>query len=134
MKVVQHKFSTNIRNSLQMERLLLLFFLLLAGRESLCQTGDTKLELLAPRGRSYATTYEQYAAFPRRRSSSSSPSGEMQSRAVDTSADFEVLEGQPRGTTVGFIPTKPALLLLGVKGRRRPGAWRLCIDILTVSG
>jgi len=27
-----------------------------------------------------------------------------------------------------------ALLLLGVKGRRRPGAWRLCIDILTVSG
>lgn len=107
MKVVQHKFSTNIRNSLQMERLLLLFFLLLAGRESLCQTGDTKLELLAPRGRSYATTYEQYAAFPRRRSSSSSPSGEMQSRAVDTSADFEVLEGQPRGTTVGFIPTKP---------------------------
>ncbi|KAI8035371.1 hypothetical protein M5D96_011814 [Drosophila gunungcola] len=90
-----------------MERFLLLLFLLLA-RESLCQTGggDTKLELLAPRGRSYATTYEQYAAFPRRRSSSPS-SGEMQSRAVDTSADFEVLEGQPRGTSVGFIPTKP---------------------------
>ncbi|XP_002037796.2 cadherin-related tumor suppressor [Drosophila sechellia] len=107
MKVVQYKFSTNIKNSLQMEWLLLLFFLLLPGRESLCQTGDTKLELLAPRGRSYATTYEQYAAFPRRRSSSSSPSGEMQSRAVDTSADFEVLEGQPRGTSVGFIPTKP---------------------------
>ncbi|XP_064546558.1 cadherin-related tumor suppressor [Drosophila montana] len=63
------------------------------------------LQLPAPRGRSYATTYEQYAAFPRRRSSS--PAGEMQSRAVDTSADFEVLEGQPRGTLVGFIPTKP---------------------------
>jgi len=107
MKEVQNKLRINIRNSLQMERLLLLLFLLLAGRESLCQTGDTKLELLAPRGRSYATTYEQYAAFPRRRSSSSSPAGEMQSRAVDTSADFEVLEGQPRGTSVGFIPTKP---------------------------
>ncbi|XP_060667097.1 LOW QUALITY PROTEIN: cadherin-related tumor suppressor [Drosophila nasuta] len=63
------------------------------------------LEFSSPRGRSYATTYEQYAAFPRRRSSS--PSGEMQSRAVDTSADFEVYEGQPRGTLVGFIPTKP---------------------------
>ncbi|XP_017046203.1 LOW QUALITY PROTEIN: cadherin-related tumor suppressor [Drosophila ficusphila] len=88
----------------KMERLLLLILLLL-GQESLCQTGDTKLELMAPRGRSYATTYEQYAAFPRRRSSSTA--GEMQSRAVDTSADFEVLEGQPRGTSVGFIPTKP---------------------------
>ncbi|SPP79093.1 blast:Cadherin-related tumor suppressor [Drosophila guanche] len=87
--------------------LVLLF--VLSAMDSGCQAADTKLgptlELLAPRGRSYATTYEQYAAFPRRRSSS--PAGEMQSRAVDTSADFEVLEGQPRGTLVGFIPTKP---------------------------
>ncbi|TDG46679.1 hypothetical protein AWZ03_006859 [Drosophila navojoa] len=66
---------------------------------------STAQQSASPRGRSYATTYEQYAAFPRRRSSS--PAGEMQSRAVDTSADFEVLEGQPRGTLVGFIPTKP---------------------------
>ncbi|KAH8237858.1 hypothetical protein KR032_003993 [Drosophila birchii] len=91
--------------------LLLLFFLLLVTQSSSSSSssaGDDRptLELMTPRGRSYATTYEQYAAFPRRRSSSS-PSGEMQSRAVDTSADFEVLEGQPRGTSVGFIPTKP---------------------------
>ncbi|XP_053958053.1 cadherin-related tumor suppressor-like [Anastrepha ludens] len=48
-------------------------------------------------------------AFPRRRSSAGADgvSGLMQSRAVDTSAQFEVLEGQPRGTVVGFIPTKP---------------------------
>ncbi|XP_067623757.1 LOW QUALITY PROTEIN: cadherin-related tumor suppressor-like [Eurosta solidaginis] len=48
-------------------------------------------------------------AFPRRRSSAGADgvTGLMQSRAVDTSAQFEVLEGQPRGTVVGFIPTKP---------------------------
>ncbi|KAI5710531.1 hypothetical protein M8J76_011971 [Diaphorina citri] len=34
-------------------------------------------------------------------------SAQMQSRAVDTRVQFEVLEGQPRGTAVGFIPIKP---------------------------
>ena len=42
--------------------------------------------------------------FPRRRSSND---GVMQSRAVDTRVQFEVLEGEPRGTVVGYIPTKP---------------------------
>lgn len=81
---------------------ILLHLIVLLAEFALCHTLD---QLPSPRGRSYATTYEQYAAFPRRRSSSSA--GEMQSRAVDTSADFEVFEGQPRGTLVGFIPTKP---------------------------
>ena len=31
----------------------------------------------------------------------------LQSRAVDTSATFKILEGQPIGTVVGTIPTKP---------------------------
>jgi hypothetical protein len=44
------------------------------------------------------------AVFPRRRSSND---GAMQSRAVDTRVQFEVFEGEPRGSTVGFIPTKP---------------------------
>lgn len=88
--------------------MLLLFLLLLAVELGIGRANEEArptMQLLAPRGRSYATTYEQYAAFPRRRSPSMA--GEMQSRAVDTSADFDVLEGQPRGTTVGFIPTKP---------------------------
>ncbi|CAG9797944.1 unnamed protein product [Chironomus riparius] len=43
--------------------------------------------------------------FPRRRSSNESV---MQSRAVDTRIQFEILEGEPRGTVVGYIPiTKP---------------------------
>ncbi|KAH8260379.1 hypothetical protein KR026_010588 [Drosophila bipectinata] len=88
--------------------MLLLFLLLLAIELGIGRANEESrpaMQLLSPRGRSYATTYEQYAAFPRRRSPSLA--GEMQSRAVDTSADFDVLEGQPRGTTVGFIPTKP---------------------------
>ncbi|KAG8226847.1 hypothetical protein J437_LFUL004088 [Ladona fulva] len=32
---------------------------------------------------------------------------QMQSRAVDTRVTLEVLEGRPKGTRVGFIPTKP---------------------------
>ncbi|XP_068141663.1 LOW QUALITY PROTEIN: cadherin-related tumor suppressor [Drosophila tropicalis] len=91
--------------------LLLIVFALELAAGSVAALESSRIELLAPRGRSYATTYEQYAAFPPRRRSSSpnggGSSGEMQSRAVDTSADFEVLEGQPRGTLVGFIPTKP---------------------------
>lgn len=56
-----------------------------------------------------AYTSAQYAAFPRRRSSAGGDavSGQMQSRAVETRAQFEVLEGQPKGTFVGYIPTKP---------------------------
>lgn len=84
------------------QRGIILHLIVLLAEFVLCHTLN---QLPSPRGRSYATTYEQYAAFPRRRSSSSA--GEMQSRAVDTSADFEVFEGQPRGTLVGFIPTKP---------------------------
>ena len=42
--------------------------------------------------------------FPRRRSSND---GVMQSRAVDTRVQFEVPEGESRGTVVGYIPTKP---------------------------
>lgn len=41
--------------------------------------------------------------FPRRRSSNDV----MQSRAVDTRVQFEVLEGEARGSVVGYIPTKP---------------------------
>ncbi|KAH8409560.1 hypothetical protein KR222_008523 [Zaprionus bogoriensis] len=88
--------------SIQGQRGIFLHLIVLLAAFVLCLSLD---QLPSPRGRSYATTYEQYAAFPRRRSSS--PTGEMQSRAVDTSADFEVFEGQPRGTLVGFIPTKP---------------------------
>lgn len=39
----------------------------------------------------------------RRRSSNDSV---MQSRAVDTRVQFDILEGEPRGTVVGYIPTK----------------------------
>ena len=42
--------------------------------------------------------------FPRRRSSNDNV---MQSRAVDTRVQFEVLEGEARGQIVGYIPTKP---------------------------
>lgn len=34
-------------------------------------------------------------------------SAQMQSRAVDTRVTLEILEGQPKGTVVGRIPTKP---------------------------
>ncbi|XP_030380643.1 cadherin-related tumor suppressor [Scaptodrosophila lebanonensis] len=89
-----------------MEHAQVLLLLVLIATFVLSQTTHISKRLdLIPRGRSYATTYEQYAAFPRRRSSATN--GEMQSRAVDTSAEFEVLEGQPRGITVGFLPTKP---------------------------
>ena len=42
--------------------------------------------------------------FPRRRSSNDNV---MQSRAVDTRVQFEVLEVEARGQIVGYIPTKP---------------------------
>ncbi|XP_059221423.1 cadherin-related tumor suppressor-like [Stomoxys calcitrans] len=45
------------------------------------------------------------SAFPRRRTADGTAL--MQSRAVDTRVQFEVLEGQPKGTVVGFIPTRP---------------------------
>lgn len=46
--------------------------------------------------------------FPRRRSSTDpSYSPQMQSRAVDTSAQLQVIENEPRNTVVGYIPTKP---------------------------
>lgn len=35
------------------------------------------------------------------------PGEQMQSRAVETRVQLEILEGQPRGTVVGGIPTKP---------------------------
>uniref|UniRef100_A0A1I8MY28 Cadherin domain-containing protein n=1 Tax=Musca domestica TaxID=7370 RepID=A0A1I8MY28_MUSDO len=49
------------------------------------------------------------SAFPRRRTADGGGAtmGQMQSRAVDTRVQFEVLEGQPKGTVVGFIPTRP---------------------------
>ncbi|XP_063697547.1 cadherin-related tumor suppressor [Culicoides brevitarsis] len=31
----------------------------------------------------------------------------MQSRSVDTTAEFEIAEGEPKNTLVGYIPTKP---------------------------
>lgn len=39
--------------------------------------------------------------------STSDYSAQMQSRAVDTKVQLEILEGQPRGTVVGSIPVKP---------------------------
>ncbi|XP_044732139.1 cadherin-related tumor suppressor-like, partial [Chrysoperla carnea] len=46
-----------------------------------------------------------------KRSSMTDPSvaysSQMQSRAVDTRVELDVLEGQPKGTRVGYIPTKP---------------------------
>ncbi|XP_035916489.1 cadherin-related tumor suppressor [Anopheles stephensi] len=42
--------------------------------------------------------------MPRRRSSSD---GAMQSRAVETRVQFNVFENEPKGTVVGYIPTKP---------------------------
>uniref|UniRef100_A0A182F4L6 Protocadherin-16 n=1 Tax=Anopheles albimanus TaxID=7167 RepID=A0A182F4L6_ANOAL len=41
----------------------------------------------------------------RRRSSSGD--GAMQSRAVETRVQFNIFENEPRGTVVGYIPTKP---------------------------
>ncbi|KFB39729.1 AGAP007924-PA-like protein [Anopheles sinensis] len=41
---------------------------------------------------------------PRRRSSSD---GAMQSRAVETRVQFNLYENEPKGTVVGYIPTKP---------------------------
>lgn len=43
----------------------------------------------------------------RRRSSNDGYSSQMQSRAVDTTLQLEILEGEPRGTVVGYITTKP---------------------------
>lgn len=45
--------------------------------------------------------------FPRRRSSNDGNySSQMQSRAVDTRVQLDVGENEPRGTVVGYIPTK----------------------------
>lgn len=44
--------------------------------------------------------------YPRRRSSSDGYSSQMQSRAVDTRVQFEILENEARSTVVGYIPTK----------------------------
>lgn len=44
--------------------------------------------------------------YPRRRSSADGFSSQMQSRAVDTRVPLEILENEPRGTVVGYIPTK----------------------------
>lgn len=53
---------------------------------------------------------QQYSNFvyPRRRSSTDGNgfSSQMQSRAVDTRVPLEILENEPRGTVVGYIPTK----------------------------
>lgn len=52
---------------------------------------------------------QQYTNFiyPRRRSSADGGfSSQMQSRAVDTRVPLEILENEPRGTVVGYIPTK----------------------------
>ncbi|XP_055376398.1 cadherin-related tumor suppressor-like [Condylostylus longicornis] len=45
--------------------------------------------------------------FQKRRNSDGDGTSQMQSRSVDTRVQLEVLEGLPRGTVVGFIPTKP---------------------------
>lgn len=48
------------------------------------------------------------AASTRRRSSNGDPiASQMQSRAVDMRVQLEVLENDPKGTPVGYIPTKP---------------------------
>lgn len=44
--------------------------------------------------------------YPRRRSSADGFSSQMQSRAVDTRIPLEIQENEPRGSVVGFIPTK----------------------------
>ncbi|XP_037957804.1 cadherin-related tumor suppressor-like [Teleopsis dalmanni] len=75
-----------------------------------CQSQSTSgVHILGQGPGRHVSTSAQYTAFPRRRSSAGGDgtTGQMQSRAVDTRAQFEVLEGQPRGTVVGFIPTKP---------------------------
>lgn len=50
-------------------------------------------------------TYTNFI-YPRRRSSADGFSSQMQSRAVDTRVPLEILENEPRGTVVGYIPTK----------------------------
>lgn len=52
--------------------------------------------------------FQQFTNFiyPRRRSSADGFSSQMQSRAVDTRVPLEILENEPRGTVVGYIPTK----------------------------
>lgn len=52
--------------------------------------------------------FQQFSNFiyPRRRSSADGFSSQMQSRAVDTRVPLEILENEPRGTVVGYIPTK----------------------------
>lgn len=48
------------------------------------------------------------SVIPRRRSSTGEgyTSSQMQSRAVDMRVQLEVFEGEPKGTVVGYIPTK----------------------------
>lgn len=59
----------------------------------------------------YLTSANDFGAYvnfihPRRRSSADGVSSQMQSRAVDTRIPLEIHENEPRGTVVGYIPTK----------------------------
>lgn len=56
-------------------------------------------------GNGPGNTYSNFI-YPRRRSSSDGFSSQMQSRAVDTRVPLEILENEPRGKVVGYIPTK----------------------------
>lgn len=63
------------------------------------------LEFIIVRGFGPPLTTSNFV-YPRRRSSSDGYSSQMQSRAVDTRVQLEVLENEARGTVVGYIPTK----------------------------
>lgn len=63
------------------------------------------LEFIIVRGFGPPLTTSNFV-YPRRRSSSDGYSSQMQSRAVDTRVQLEVLENEMRGTVVGYIPTK----------------------------
>lgn len=63
------------------------------------------LEFIIVRGFGPPLTTSNFV-YPRRRSSSDGYSSQMQSRAVDTRVQLEVLENEVRATPVGYIPTK----------------------------
>lgn len=62
------------------------------------------LEVFAAHGPGPGTTG---VVIPHRRSSNDGYSSQMQSRAVDTTLQLDVLENEARGTFVGYIQTKP---------------------------
>lgn len=78
------------------------------GQQQLQQLQLQQIQLQLQQSHQQQQPFQQYSNFiyPRRRSSADGFSSQMQSRAVDTRVPLEILENEPRGTVVGYIPTK----------------------------